>query len=351
MCRNAASSSPSWSPFPHVHGTTSVIRAVVCEIARRARAPSRFECRLRSAPGPTSSARASSCVSVSSRGASGRRSIRRGWPVREPGRSVPRSDRSPRPASARLWPGKTCSWSGFASCPTRAGTLEIPAVQAELKGRSGRSQPKSVSIQAVPLPGRPAEFLGGVGRFELHAEASPKVVRVGQELDFRIKVTGPAAWGMTDRPDLGRYGRLGLGLRIEPKPDETIDEPPARTFVYRLRPTQAGEAVLPPVAIAAFDPSLSHYVTHVTAGVPIRVVAVPSFDPTTINYEPPSTAMSRPAHARLGLSRRWRSCIVGGLSSCSETDARRRVSDPSCLLVGPRARRERSCQDRRLEIW
>ena len=194
----------------------------------------------------------------------------------------------------------------FRVVPERAGTLEIPAVQVQLKGRSGRSQPKSVSIQTVPLLGRPAEFLGGVGRFELHAEASPKVVRVGQELDFRIKVTGPAAWGMTDRPDLGRYGRLGLGLRIEPKPDETTDEPPARTFVYRLRPTHAGEAVLPPVAIAAFDPSLSRYVTHVTAGVPIRVVAVPSFDPATIDYDPPSTAMSRPALISLDRRFRWR---------------------------------------------
>ncbi len=182
----------------------------------------------------------------------------------------------------------------FRVVPERAGTLEILAIQAQIKGRSGRSQPKSVSIQSVPLPGRPAGFLGGIGRFELHAEASPKVVRIGQELDFRIKVTGPAAWGMTDRPDLARYRRLGISLRIEPKPDETIDEPPTRTFVYRLRPTHAGEAILPPVAIAAFDPALSRYVTHVTTGVPLRVVAVPSFDPTTFNDESPSTAMSRP---------------------------------------------------------
>ena len=60
----------------------------------------------------------------------------------------------------------------FRVVPERAGTLEIPAIQAQIEGRSGRSQPKSVSIQAVPLLGRPAEFLGGVGRFELHAEAS-----------------------------------------------------------------------------------------------------------------------------------------------------------------------------------
>jgi hypothetical protein len=185
----------------------------------------------------------------------------------------------------------------FRVVPTRAGTLEVPSIRAQVKGRSGRSQPKSLTVQPVPLQGRPADFLGGVGRLEVEAEAVPKVVRVGQELDFRIKVTGPAAWGMNDRPDLGRFGRSKLGLRIEPKPDETSDEPPARTFVYRLRPTQAGEAVLPPVAIAAYDPSLSRYVTHVTAGVPIRVVAVPSFDPATTHFDSPSDALSWPARA------------------------------------------------------
>ncbi len=65
-------------------------------------------------------------------------------------------------------------------------------------------------IQPVPLEGRPAAFLGGVGRFALQAEAIPNVVRVGQELEFRIKVTGPAAWGMTDRPVLERFERLPI---------------------------------------------------------------------------------------------------------------------------------------------
>jgi len=181
----------------------------------------------------------------------------------------------------------------FRLVPTRAGMLEIPAIPAQIQGRSGRSQTKRLSIQPVPLAGRPAEFLGGVGRFELEAAVSAKVARAGQEIDYRITITGPAAWGTTARPDMERFGRLGLGLRIKPKPDQTSDEPPVRTFVFRLRPTRAGEAVLPPVAIAAFDPSLSRYVTHVTKGVPIRVVAVPSFDPTTIDYDAPRAAAGR----------------------------------------------------------
>ena len=87
----------------------------------------------------------------------------------------------------------------------RSGSLEIPAIHVQLKGRSARTQPRRLMIQPVPVEGRPAAFLGGVGRFAASAEAIPKVVRAGQEMELRIKVTGPAAWGMTDRPVLERF--------------------------------------------------------------------------------------------------------------------------------------------------
>ena len=137
-----------------------------------------------------------------------------------------------------------------------------------------------VTVRPLPTEGRTAAFLGGVCGFTLAAEASPRSVRVGQELEYRITATGPAAWGMTGRPELKRFDRLGIGVRT--KPVESIKEPPSRTFVYTLRPMRPGEPVLPPVAIAAFDPSANRYITKLTPSVPIRVVAVPAFDPATI---------------------------------------------------------------------
>jgi hypothetical protein len=164
----------------------------------------------------------------------------------------------------------------------RPGKLQIPSIPVRLDGRSGRSRGVHVEILGVPAIGRPSAFLGGVGGFSLHAGVLPDVVRVGQEFEFRVKVTGPAAWGMSERPELLRYDRLPLGLRIRAGPIESKDEPPERTFVYRLRPSRAGEEVLPPISIASFDPSLSRYMTQVTQGVPIRVVAVAAFDPAAI---------------------------------------------------------------------
>ncbi len=172
--------------------------------------------------------------------------------------------------------------SRFRVVATRPGTLEIPAILAQIDGRSGRSQPRRLEIQPVPLEGRPAEFLGGVGQFTARAEAVPSVIRFGQELNYRITVTGPAAWGTTARPDLDRLRSQEAGLRVADEPDETTNEPPSRTFVYHIRPNRAGEIVLPPVPIAAFDPAVRRYVTRVTSSVSVRVVEVPSFNPATI---------------------------------------------------------------------
>ena len=98
--------------------------------------------------------------------------------------------------------------SRFRVVPRRAGTLEVPSIRARLKDRVGRSRPVRVTVRPVPPEGRPAEFLGGVGRFALAGRGEPRSVRVGQELDYRITVTGPAAWGMTGRPELKRFDRL-----------------------------------------------------------------------------------------------------------------------------------------------
>jgi hypothetical protein len=125
---------------------------------------------------------------------------------------------------------------------------------------------------------------------------------MGQELTYTIHVTGPAARGMTSAPDLDRFSRVPLGLQVEPLPAEAVDTPPSRWFRYRIRPTRAGEASLPPLAIAAFDPQTGRFVTKVTSSLPIHVVEVPKFDPRTLDYPPPPTRAT-PSRSRLTVGR------------------------------------------------
>ena len=166
----------------------------------------------------------------------------------------------------------------------RAGVLDVPPFRAKLGARVGSSAPFRIAIEPPPLAGRPAAFLGGVGPFEVAARARPTTLRAGQEFEYRIEVSGPGARGATRAPALEGMDRMALGLRVEPLPGEFVAEPPSRVFRFLARPTRAGAAVLPPVAVAGFDPGSGRYVTKVTASVPVRVVAVPAFDPSRFSY-------------------------------------------------------------------
>lgn len=171
------------------------------------------------------------------------------------------------------------------------GTLEIPPIEAQDRDKVGRSRPARIEIRAVPSAGRPADFLGGVGRFEIEAMAEPAVVRVGERIVYKIKATGPGALGMIDRPSLARFKGLAIPVEIRPGRDQTSFEPPSRTFVYEIRPLSAGEVTLPPVSAAAFDPAVKRYMTRATHGLPIRAIAVPFLDSSVIapaeSEEPP----------------------------------------------------------------
>jgi hypothetical protein len=95
---------------------------------------------------------------------------------------------------------------------------------------------------------------------------------------------------MTSAPVLARFGKVPLGLVVESlPPDPAKTRWTTREFRYRLRPTRPGSALLPPVAVSAFDPESARYFTKVTSSLPIRVEELPKFDPSTLDYP------SRPA--------------------------------------------------------
>jgi hypothetical protein len=161
----------------------------------------------------------------------------------------------------------------------RAGSLTIPPIVAKSDGRSGRSRAVKLEISALPLEGRPASFLGGVGTLSATAEVNPRSVRIGEPIEFRIVLDGPSARGTSRAPDLAGFAALPLGLTIGAGVVEGAGNPTTKIVRYRLRPTRAGEAELPGVAVASFDPKLGRYVTRKTAKIAVKVVDVPEFDP------------------------------------------------------------------------
>ena len=115
------------------------------------------------------------------------------------------------------------TWSQYVMYPQMTGKLEIPSItfngtvvqqnrnvdpfEAFLNGGSGYIEVKrsikapGMTIQVDPLPTRPADFSGGVGRFNISAQINKKEVRANDPVSVRIVVGGTGNLKLIKQPD------------------------------------------------------------------------------------------------------------------------------------------------------
>ncbi len=182
----------------------------------------------------------------------------------------------------------------FVLVPRSIGVLTIPPFRVRVGERIIASKPTSLTVANVPLGGRTAAFLGGVGPFQVASQVEPATVRVGQPIELRITMTGPAALGSVAGPNLAGSSALPAGFVVRESSNQLDPgDPPTRTFRYRLRPKRVGRSVLPPVPLAAFDPQSRRYLTRSTPSRAIVVEAPSRFDPARIDFGPTSPPATR----------------------------------------------------------
>lgn len=180
----------------------------------------------------------------------------------------------------------------FVIVPGHAAAVDLPPFRARSGDRSGASRTLKLSVVNVPAEGRTSAFLGGVGTFEVLAEAEPTSVRQGETFDFRVRISGKAAFGSVRAPELNEWN--SPAMKIEPVGGEIQPKgTSARTFRYRIRALKAGRLTLPPIPISAFDPATRRYATKATSSLTIRVEEPPRFDPDRLDYPTNSTESDR----------------------------------------------------------
>ena len=216
----------------------------------------------------------------------------------------------------------------------RPGVLDLPPFRARSGDRAGASRSTRLSISNVPAEGRTSAFLGGVGSFEVRADAEPSSVRSGQTLIYRVRVMGAAAWGSVRPPDLGEWA--SPTLRVETLPD-TLEagESPARTFRYKIRLLGKGRVVLPPVTVSSLDPRTKRYATRATSGVPVLVEETPRFDPSRLDYRPAGRSREdqRSGLPAVGLALSLVAMATAGLWFFSKRAAKAGRVDPRTLAL------------------
>ena len=136
-----------------------------------------------------------------------------------------------------------------------------------------RSQPLEIEVLPLPTQGRPENFSGAVGRFNIRVDVQPRQVAVGNPLTLKVEIGGEGHLTGIEAPDLAAL----QGFKIyDPKVHENINKGRghyggSRMYEYILIPEERGILEIPSLQFAYFNPYSETYEIDQTAS--LRIVA------------------------------------------------------------------------------
>jgi BatD DUF11 like domain len=144
-----------------------------------------------------------------------------------------------------------------------------------------------VKINPLPTHGRPADFSGAVGQFDLNAEASAKNGATGDPLTLKINIEGR---GNFDRVTTNGLTNSSAWKTYKPNgnftPNDSAGLEGSKLFEQSIIATKAGAQEIPAISFSYFDPETQRYVTKTSA--PIGVDIAQGSAPAAIT--PPTSA-------------------------------------------------------------
>jgi len=192
--------------------------------------------------------------------------------------------------------------------PQRTGDLEIDPMEIKVTAQinSGRrrsvfdqifgsyeskelvvgSQPLKIKVNPLPKLGRPANFSGAVGRFQMDVDVSKDSVATNEAIDFRITLKGNGNLPLISPP------KLNFPPDFESyDPDVSNNfktsysgSSGSKSFNYLVIPRHAGEFVLKPFQFTYFDLQSKTYQTLSSDSIQISVSK--SVDDGNVVYRP-----------------------------------------------------------------
>lgn len=169
---------------------------------------------------------------------------------------------------------------------TRPGTLTFPeshfefgrrtdSFQRLMGGNTGdfsnfkRAPAFAIEVKAIPEDGRPLDWSGAVGKFEVAAVADRRDVDAGDSIKLTVEWTGEGNLEFFDAPDLKRVDGFEP-FRIYAT-DDNRKTPVRRSVTYDVVPIEASTKEIPPVPLRVFDTSTGRYEVVATKPIPIQV--------------------------------------------------------------------------------
>jgi BatD DUF11 like domain len=137
-----------------------------------------------------------------------------------------------------------------------------------------KADPTPVSVLPLPVDGKPADFSGAVGQFQIASELAPAAGTVGDPLTFKLTITGKGNLARVNSAVLHDSPQWRV-YRTDSKvtADDDTGLQGFKTFSQPVVPLQAGQLALPGISFSYFDPEAGRYVTRTTSPIGVTVAA------------------------------------------------------------------------------
>jgi tetratricopeptide (TPR) repeat protein len=139
-----------------------------------------------------------------------------------------------------------------------------------------------IEVKPIPDAGRPADYRGAVGQYQIVTEAKPTKVQAGDPITLHIGIAGTGPMELVPPPPLAQIEKLTAEFKVPDEPLAGFVDGPQKVFSTSIRPKQAGTSQIPPIPLSYFDPDLREFVTVYSDPIDIEVTAAETLEMSSI---------------------------------------------------------------------
>ena len=170
--------------------------------------------------------------------------------------------------------------------PIAAGRVTIEPAKLSLPLSTGRGRPQSsnvlitnpVEVDVRPLPeaGKPTNFAGTVGQYQIHAQTDRGTIEAGDGFTLRVQVSGTGNIKTVPAPTVPTLPNMAI---YDPQITDAIGIVDSkvrgsRTYEYVIIPSKEGDWTIPAIDYPYFNPQTESY--QVTHTVPTTISVFPN---------------------------------------------------------------------------
>lgn len=133
------------------------------------------------------------------------------------------------------------------------------------------SNANHLRVKPLPEEGRPANFAGHVGRYELSASARPTEVNLGDPISLTIRISGPPYLDHITLPPLSKQPAFSGTFKISADTDPARMEGVSKVFNQIIRALRVDLKEIPPVELPFFDTATETYQIARSQPIPLTV--------------------------------------------------------------------------------